>query len=174
MWRAAVGCSAMTAVPFFLAGFVIALFGTRGALSESLGIAAMTAAMSFAAALILFMVDSNRAFSDLERVRRRLIQRDDQSVDDFMATFETGDRELVEHIRSQLAQFFNVSTSKIRSDENLNALSFNRFMPAIYLAVMSGLDRRAHSPGKLVSFPTRQLATFSDLIEEGKALSKTD
>jgi hypothetical protein len=174
MWRASLGCSAIIAVPFFFAGLFISLFATRGALTESLGVAAMTAAMSFAAALILFMVDSNRAFSDRESVRRKLIERDDQSFDEFMATFEAGDHDLVDRIRSQLAQFFDVSASKLRSDDNLDAFAFDRFMPGIYLAVMSGLITRTHSPGEVISFPTRKLTTFSDLIEEGKALSKAD
>lgn len=174
MWRSTFGCSAMVAVPFFLAGLILALFATGGALTESLGVAAFTAAMSFAAALILCVRDTSRAFSDRQRVRSVLMDRSDQSFEEFMAPFAPDDRDLVGRIRSRLAQFFEVSESKLRSDDRLDFLSFDRLMPGIYMSVMFGLDRRAHSPGEIISFPIRKLTTFSDLIEEAKALSRTD
>jgi hypothetical protein len=170
MWCLKLGCSAIVAIPFAVAGAVIAI--VNGApLREAAVSAAMVGVMVFVVALLLFSVDQARWSADRGRIHQWLTNRDDMEDEHFLANIEPPDHELALSIRRRLAEYFGAAPMKIRPGDELKLLSFDRFMPGIYVFVF-GNDTLS-GPGRDRGFPRTALRVVKDLIAEAKLLKQT-
>jgi hypothetical protein len=142
---------------------------------DALAIAAMAAAMAFVAAMILSASDQARWDADRSQIRQRLASRADRNDNEFLAAIQPSDHELAIQVRRRLAEFFEVSPLKIRAEDELARLSFERFMPGIYVFVIGGIltDQAPGKPGTVERFPKTRLTRVSDLIIEVKSLGTT-
>jgi hypothetical protein len=91
--------------------------------------------------------------------------------EEFLAAIQPSDHQVALHVRRRLAEFFEVSPLKIQAEDDLATLSFERFMPGIYVFVIGGiLAQECGQPGKVEHFPKTKLKRVSDLLNEVKSL----
>jgi hypothetical protein len=166
-----IGCSALIAIVAFIVAVMLSIPAGGLDVGQRFGFAAMFGAAAFVASCALFARDRWRMVANRDAVRRRLSIRPDLGDEQFVRSFEPPDQALALDIRDRLARAFDVPGAKILPDESLTELSFDLFMPSIYLFIMGPLCERG-DVSNLGQFPKRPLRSFQDLVREARMLKE--
>ena len=165
--RVAIVLATIIAAIAFVFGLIGSLFATGASFAERIMLAAMPAAMAFAAALALFARDHWRYASVVRAVRQVLLARDDVTDAEFSSYFPDSDSVLLGQIRQAVSVFFDVPAAKIHPTDDLRRdLRCDKLEPSLHsFVVYHVLNARSIAPQSFV-FHTIALNGFGDLVKE--------
>lgn len=129
--------------------------------------------LAFVATIALAVRDLQKLSTQKGLVRQHLENRPDIDERTFSAGFEVMSMQLAVFVRAAVAEFFMVPVEKIRPDDLLeHDYQFQRVMPDFQVFVVSRVLREYHLSPAVYRFESRNLADFTDLVNEvGRIIS---
>lgn len=165
--RGPIGCAGMIAAVGFALGIVGSLFATEASIGERLLRAALTGAITFVAALLLFARDYRRQSSTRRAVRQTLLARRGAQDDEFSVRFPAADPALIAQTRQAISQFFDVPAEKIHPTDNVHSdFHADIFEPGFHTFVVYRVLNALNVAPAPFTFSLANISDVADLANE--------